>query len=241
MFKFTQNLLLLTCCIGLVSIAFSQEETQSSEELTITDAAITEKSISSQESESTTLKTGFTQSSLEFDTTSSDIDDKNDSAEVDELQFNDDEFGILPNTNQAIKPSRFDELTLPDFITKNIDLFEKRSDDFQSDKQHVYKVPKNKPKKSFRSVDGKSDFGSQQLTKEKLVNVANKTYFYKYHSQFQLFTSLYDHNFWNFEDFSGNVSKKCSADMEVYLDGLKSGKLWALKGKNSKKVSEKRF
>lgn len=48
--------------------------------------------------------------------------------------------------------------------------------------------------------------------------------------QFQTLTTMFDHWLWDAASIGDHVSKKCGAHMKTYLNGLRNGELWALKG-----------
>jgi hypothetical protein len=165
--------------------------------------------------------------SLDFDSFDSDIDEKNDSAEVDELGLDSDDFGLSISQQEPAKPSRFDGFDLPDIFTKNLDIF--NATNLGTSSGHVYKVPKSKVRKS-RTPTNYEPTNQMNLEPHAEKLVANKTSFYKYNSAFQIFINMYDHYFWNIENLSKNVSKACANDLRIYLEDLKEGKIWALKG-----------
>lgn len=227
---------ILLCCIWLLSNGLCQEIMTEENQPAVGDGMQQQMSQLMNENPDMDMGENTTSSnaepSLSLDSFPSDIDEKNDSAEVDELGLDSDDFALpSPTQNQGeSKPSRFDGFNLPDIFTKNLDIFN-ASNIRPQDGQHIYKVPKGKVRKSRTS---KNYEPSNQMRLEPYAEklVANKTSFYKYNSVFQMFINMYDHYFWNAEDLARNISKDCADDLRTYLEDLKMGKIWALKGKN---------
>lgn len=96
---------------------------------------------------------------------------------------------------------------------------------------NVFKVPKSKIKKTISVVKHSSiknepiinDFNSEFLF---AVNDGNLT---NYDTYFHAFTHLFDHNKWNTNTFSLDISKACLRDVQIYLNALHISTDWALK------------
>lgn len=150
----------------------------------------------------------------------SDLDIQNDSSEVvdedDELTFDGKKNGL-----------KFD-----DFVSRK-ELEKSLSDDKKSTETtfvNVFKVPKSKTKKTLSTKHSSmknepviNDFNSELLF---AVNDENLTSFDTY---FHAFTHLYDHNKWNVNTFSIDISKSCLRDMKIYLNDLRLSRDWAVK------------
>lgn len=174
------------------------------------------------------MKTGLHSSLFESEHEALLIDVPNDSAEVS------DELKDVSRNRFHLNPSKFEEFVLPDMESFNSN---GNVDDI-SDRKNIYKVPKTvKTKKPM----GKSLKNIEIIPKDSRLHSEplighygrNKTYAYKYYSNFQLFTNLYDHNFWSIEELSETVSKSCSSDLKIYLHDLRASKSWALKVSDS--------
>ena len=157
------------------------------------------------------------------------IEVPNDSAEVS------DELKDVSKNRFHLSPSKFEEFVLPDMESFNSN---GKVEDI-SDRKNIYKVPKLiKTKKPV----GKSSKNIEIIPKDSKLHTSehlighqgvNKTYAYKYFSNFQLFTNLYDHNFWSVEELHETVSSSCSNDLKTYLHDLRASKSWALKVSDS--------
>lgn len=151
---------------------------------------------------------------------SSDLDIKNDSAEV----IDEDKGFTLDSKKNGLK---FD-----DFVSKK-ELEESLGDDEKSLDTafiNVFKVPKTKTKKTFSAKHSSiknepviNDFNSE------LLFALNEENFTSYETYFHAFTHLYDHNKWNVNMFSINIGKMCLRDMKTYLNDLRLSKNWAVK------------
>lgn len=151
---------------------------------------------------------------------SSELDIKNDSSEVvdedDSLTFDGKKNGL-----------KFD-----DFVPQK-ELQKSPNDDKKSIDTsfiNVFKVPKSKTKKTLSTKHSSmknepviNDFNSELLF---AVNDENLT---SYDTYFHAFTHLYDHNKWDVNTFSIDISKSCLRDMKIYLNDLRLSRDWAVK------------
>ena len=119
--------------------------------------------------------------------------------------------------NESGYTENYDEFDLPDELLIKLN---------STETKHIYRVPK-KPQNKLMDMKKK-----MYLTVNALPFVAsNSTYdTVKYTNSFQLFTNLYDHNNWNIDEMQGKISQGCESHMRMYLNDLKTFKLWALKG-----------
>uniref|UniRef100_U5EF22 Putative conserved plasma membrane protein n=1 Tax=Corethrella appendiculata TaxID=1370023 RepID=U5EF22_9DIPT len=118
-----------------------------------------------------------------------------------------------------------DELHLPD-----MNEFTSTVKHEQPETKHIYRVPK---KHTHKTVNKKSlkNLASAlpQVASHEFVNMLNTSS----HNILQVFTSLFDHNFWNIHSIRESVSKPCANDLEIYLNDLKRLKNWGLKVSDS--------
>jgi hypothetical protein len=147
------------------------------------------------------------------------LDLLNDSAEVnddDELSLNEKGTGL-----------KFDDFVPQKELQKSIGFGPIINDSLAN----VYKVPKSKNKKTISTIKHSS------MKNEPVVNDFNSEFFFalndgnltSYDTYFHAFTHLYDHNNWNTNTFSLDVSKACLKDVQIYLNALHLSRDWAVK------------
>lgn len=71
-----------------------------------------------------------------------------------------------------------------------------------------------------------------RLNKSPMMSTANERQFINSQS-FRYITNLYDQYEWDADELRNILSPKCASDMDVYLDALNMGKIWAAKGNKS--------
>ncbi|KAG5682446.1 hypothetical protein PVAND_011798 [Polypedilum vanderplanki] len=139
---------------------------------------------------------------------------------------------ILNDSSEIIDDSKEIALNFDDFVSqKELSASIKDNEtSFKTNGANVFKVPKTKMKKTIASKHSSiknepfiNDFNSELLFAIKDDNLTG------YDTYFHAFTHLYDHNKWNINSFSFDITKTCLKDVKKYLNDLKLSRDWALK------------